>query len=111
MSILPKSATVVQPSQTTIDTRNVNKFREEMQPFFVEGGCLVLDMSNITFVDSAGLGVLLTTMKQIDGFGGSLRLASLQDEVLTLFRLVRMNRVFEIYGTVKEATGDQEVES
>lgn len=111
MSVSQKSATVVRPSQSTLDTRNVNKFRKEIQPSLVAEGHLVLDMSNITFVDSAGLGVLLSTMKQIDSIGGSLCLASLHEEVLTLFRLVRMNRIFEIFGSVEEAVKVQNSES
>lgn len=110
MSVLQKTmdnVTVVQPPHATLDTRTVSAFRDAMQPVLSEKGDVVLDMSNVTFVDSAGLGALLSAMKQITGIGGSLRLAGLNEEVLTLFRLVRMNRVFEIFGTVEEAIADQ----
>ncbi|MGD9126404.1 MAG: STAS domain-containing protein [Planctomycetia bacterium] len=111
MSVVQKpieNVSVIQPPTTTLDTRNVNEFRESIQEFLSEKKCLILDMSNVTFVDSSGLGVLLSALKQTSSVGGSLRLACLQDEVLNLFRLVRMNRVFEIFETVDEALADQE---
>ena len=106
MSVVQKTVenlTVVQPSLETLDTRNVSDFRESIQSLLMEGKNLVLDMSNITFVDSAGLGALLSALKQVSSVGGSLRLACLNDDVLNLFRLVRMNRVFEIFDSVDEA--------
>ena len=109
MSILQKpsdNVTIMQPPYSTLDTRNVSEFRDSVQSILRDGGNVVLDMSNITFVDSAGLGALLSAMKQITAIGGSLRLTGLHEEVLTLFRLVRMNRVFEIFDGIEEAIAD-----
>jgi len=103
-----ENVTIAQPPYTTLDTRNVSEFRDSLHPLLDKGGTVILDMSNVTFVDSAGLGMLLSAMKQITAAGGSLRLARLQEDVLTLFRLVRMNRVFEIFETLEEAVEDEE---
>ena len=111
MSVLQKTdknTTVVQPPHSTLDTRNVSEFRETIQSLLVQEENIVLDMSKVTFIDSAGLGALLSAMKQITAIGGSLRLAGLNNDVLTLFRLVRMNRVFEIFDTIEEAIASQD---
>jgi anti-sigma B factor antagonist len=111
MSVLQKPdehITVVQSPYSTLDTRNVSEFRDTMQSLHAQDENIVLDMSKVTFVDSAGLGALLSAMKQITTIGGSLRLADLNDDVLTLFRLVRMNRVFEIFDNVEEAIANQD---
>jgi anti-sigma B factor antagonist len=62
---------------------------------------LVLDMSSVGFVDSSGLGALVSILKSL-GPQGSLAVVGVQPGVLTLFRLTRMDKVFRILPTVPE---------
>ncbi len=94
---------IFRPEGETLDMRNATAFREEIRPIVNEGKHVVLDMSGVHFVDSTGLGALLSLMRGLAAQDGSLRMAGLQDQVLNMFRLVRMNMVFDIYGSVDEA--------
>jgi anti-sigma B factor antagonist len=66
---------------------------------------LVVDMSDVSFVDSSGLGALvsaLKTLKVLKG-GGDVRLANVQPPVVALLEIIRLHRVFASYPTVDQA--------
>lgn len=63
----------------------------------------VLDMSQLQFVDSSGLGAILSCLRELNKRDGDLSLCGLTKPVRTLFELVRMHRVFEIFNTREEA--------
>jgi anti-sigma B factor antagonist len=64
---------------------------------------LVLDLKDTTFIDSSGLSVIVTGLKQTREAGGFLRLAGLQLEVQSIFKLTMLDRVFEMYPDVESA--------
>lgn len=55
-----------------------------------------IDLSNTRFIDSSGLGVLLSLNKSMRGKGGSLKLLNPSAAVSQLIELTRLHRVFEI---------------
>ena len=61
-----------------------------------------LDLSNVSFVDSSGLGALVAVLKNI-GPGGSLRLWGLTPEVKSVFELTQLYKVFDIYELEQDA--------
>jgi len=65
---------------------------------------LVLDLSQTTFIDSSGLSAIVFGLKQTREAGGSLKLACLQSEVQSIFKLTMLDRVFEMYSTIDAAT-------
>ncbi len=73
------------------------KAREESAKNFV------LDLKKVNFIDSTGLGVLISLMRQLKDMGGRLRLTGLQEEVRSIFEITRLFRVFDISPTVEEA--------
>jgi anti-sigma B factor antagonist len=57
----------------------------------------MLDFSKCTFIDSTGLGVLVSAYKKCAEFNGSFRLRSVNNpNVLRVFRLSRLDKVFDI---------------
>ena len=52
--------------------------------------------SNTGYIDSSGLGVLVSLSKKIRESGGELRLASLNDDLKTLFELTKLDTLFQI---------------
>jgi anti-sigma B factor antagonist len=64
---------------------------------------LVFDMRNVKLIDSTGCGILLTCLKKLTGAGGDLRLCRVQTPVLTLFELLRIHRVVDMFDTREEA--------
>ncbi|HEU5355863.1 MAG TPA: STAS domain-containing protein [Actinocrinis sp.] len=67
---------------------------------------VVLDTSGISFLDSSGLGVLVSGHKRIRAHDGSLVLVAAQERILQLFRLTGLIRLFPPYPTVSEAIDD-----
>jgi anti-sigma B factor antagonist len=62
-----------------------------------------VDLSDVRFIDSSGLGALVSGFKNAVTYKGSLALAGFQDQVRSMFELTRLNRVFDIYVSEQEA--------
>lgn len=63
----------------------------------------LVDFSQTGYIDSSGLGVLVSLSKKIREAGGALRLASLNDDLKTLFELTKLDTLFQIAGSRDEA--------
>ncbi|MDJ0638584.1 MAG: STAS domain-containing protein [Paracoccaceae bacterium] len=68
-------------------------------------GRVVLDLGNVDFLDSSGLGAVVGAMKQL-GRDRKLDLASLTPTVEKVFRITRMDRVFRIFPDANAAVMD-----
>ena len=66
--------------------------------------CLVIDMAEVDFVDSSGLGSLVACLRSVKNLGGVVRIAALQDRVRAVFELIRLHQIFEIFDSVAVAT-------
>ena len=64
---------------------------------------VVIDTSDVTFLDSTGLGVLVGGLKRLRAHDGSLALAGGQERIVRLLRLTGLTRFFPPYATVAEA--------
>ncbi|SDC71461.1 STAS domain-containing protein [Ruegeria marina] len=86
-----------------IDAAMAIQFKEDMRSR-TEGGPerVVLDLSRVEFIDSSGLGAIVASMKQMGG-GRRLDLAGLTPMVDKVFRLTRMDTVFNLFATLDEA--------
>lgn len=56
-----------------------------------------LNFSKCNFIDSTGLGVLVSTYKKCKNVNGSLKLYSINEQVMRVFNMTRLDKVFEIY--------------
>ncbi|WP_322490026.1 STAS domain-containing protein [Chloroflexus sp.] len=64
---------------------------------------LVVDMSEVSFVDSSGLGALIGGLKATRLAGGDLRLASVGAQAQAILELTTLNRVLRLYPNVAAA--------
>jgi anti-sigma B factor antagonist len=64
---------------------------------------LVVDLSRVTYIDSAGLAALIEGMQKIEAYGGKLALAGLQETVRSIFEIARLDQVFRIFTDVNAA--------
>ncbi len=64
---------------------------------------LVVDLGEVDFVDSSGLGTLVGGLKAARIAGGDLRIARPNDQARTILELTTLNRVLRPYPTVEEA--------
>lgn len=87
-----------------MDAHNSGDLKEQMLQLFDDGKCnLVIDLSEVRFVDSSGLGALVSGFKNASAREGSLKLCCLQPQVRSMFELTRLHRVFEIFASLDEA--------
>jgi anti-sigma B factor antagonist len=64
---------------------------------------VVFDLRELRFVDSSGLGAILSCLRQLNGKGGDLKLCEMTKPVRALFELVRMHKIFDIYVSKDDA--------
>jgi anti-sigma B factor antagonist len=64
---------------------------------------LVIDLANVAYLDSAGLGALVSTLKLARARGGDVKFCGLQDIVRSVFDMTRLTSVVEIYPSREEA--------
>ena len=99
-------AAVVRPTSSRVDLEVAGEFRAALVQLIDSGHRhLVVDMSDVSFVDSSGLGALvsaLKTLKVLKG-GGDVRLANVQPPVVALLEIIRLHRVFASYPSVDQA--------
>lgn len=58
---------------------------------------LVIDMAGVDFIDSSGLGSLVSSLRTVNKLGGDIKISALQDQVRSVFELTRLHRIFGIY--------------
>src|SRR5213594_3869570 len=64
---------------------------------------LVVDLSGVTYIDSAGLAALIEAMQKVEGYGGKFLLAGLQETVRSIFEISRLDQVFQIFPDIDTA--------
>ena len=89
-----------------IDAASAIQFKERMREIAAPPGArVVLDMSNVRFLDSSGLGAVVAVMKAL-GPLRRLELSGLTPTVQKVFRLTRMDSVFIIHPSLPEGLRD-----
>lgn len=64
---------------------------------------VVFDLHRLKFIDSSGLGAFLAILKALHGKGGELKLSGMTKTVRTVFELVCMHKIFEIFNSADDA--------
>ena len=81
-----------------------NALREKVKGLLAEGKKkIVLNMDNITFIDSAGLGTLVAAHHSAKGQGASLRLCHLGSKFQEVLQITKLLTVFDVYDTAAQA--------
>jgi len=87
-----------------IDAHNSGELKEYLLHMIESGKTnILIQLGNVRFIDSSGLGALLSGNKNIAAKSGKFALINIQKQVLSMFELTRLNRVFEIYADLNEA--------
>ncbi|MFH1675783.1 MAG: STAS domain-containing protein [bacterium] len=64
---------------------------------------IIVDLAGVKYIDSAGMGTLISVLKATRESGGNMRVTSPSTQVRMVLELTRLNKVFEIYDTVDDA--------
>jgi anti-sigma B factor antagonist len=97
------AATIVRPLADRLDIEVASDFRSKLLSLIEQGHRhLVVDLDAVTFIDSSGLGALVSALKTIKRSNGSgdVKLARVQPPVVSLLEIIRLNRVFTTYADV-----------
>jgi anti-sigma B factor antagonist len=90
-----------------LDHENCEPFRAELAGHLDAavraGEPLVLDMSGLEYVSSAGLRCLMLAAKEASARQGRVMVAAMQPVVAEIFQISRFNLVFEVFPTLREA--------
>ena len=81
-----------------LDGTRTQELRDRISQAIEQGAKTILvDLKEVTFMDSSGLGALVTALKDVRAAGGKLCICSVNEQVKILFELTSMDRVFEIF--------------
>jgi anti-sigma B factor antagonist len=94
---------VIEIPGPSLDASNAKDFKNEVSAYLTSGTKVIFDMEHLGFVDSSGLGSILSCLRQLNASGGDLKLCGMTKPVRALFELVRMHRIFDIYETRDQA--------
>ncbi len=64
---------------------------------------LILDFSNVQFLSSAVLGLLMRISKKVYERGGQLKLCNISPRIYEIFKITRLNQIFDIHEDVDRA--------
>ena len=79
-------------------------FKDKLKAFVADGhDRVVMDLGNVAFMDSHGLGALIGALKALKQAEGHLVLANVSEPVAAVLRVTRLDRVFDVKPTVEEA--------
>lgn len=95
---------LIQVKEERLDAHNSGELKNQMLNLFEEGkNHIAIDLQDVRFVDSSGLGALVSGFKNASARNGNLKLCGLQPQVKSMFELTRLHRVFEIFPGTEEA--------
>lgn len=89
-----------------VDLHSVPQFRSAMQDAEskrdAENALILVDLSEVDFMDSSGIGVLIAHHRELEEAGGGLRIVA-GEAALKILRITNLDTVFGIYGSREEA--------
>lgn len=102
-----ESVTIVTVIEKRLDASIAPEFKQQMEEVIHKGGQqgkkqIILDISAIQFMDSSSLGAMVAVLKTM-GNQGKLIIIGATGVVLELFKLTRMDRVFNLSSDINEA--------
>jgi anti-sigma B factor antagonist len=88
---------IITPQVKRIDASIATDFKSKLVEFLDNGDkVIVLNLSEVDFIDSSGLGALVLILRKI-GADGRIKLCKLKEGVKSIFELTRLDKVFEIH--------------
>lgn len=64
---------------------------------------MVIELSQVTYIDSSGLATLVEILKGMRSYGGKMRLAGMSPKIKSLFEITKLDKLFEIMASEEEA--------
>lgn len=98
-----ENVTVVELQRKRIDASYAISLREDIVALIEQGAKkIVLNLGSVEFIDSSGLGALVSIMKAVGG-NQNMALCQVKDAVMTVLKLTRMDKIFVVLPGEAEA--------
>lgn len=96
---------VVKSLEKNLEAVNSREFKTKLVEYINQGkNVIVINLSKVEFIDSSGLGSLISILKMLSSSQkGGLAFCEIQEPVKRIFTLTRLNQVFPLYSTEEEA--------
>lgn len=88
----------------SLEGETSERFKQKVRGILDEGRRhLVVDLGRVEFIDSSGLGALISALKVLRAAGGDLKLVNLTPAVQTVLDITRLTRVFDVHPAAEDA--------
>jgi anti-sigma B factor antagonist len=88
-----------------LDTTTAGELEAALYGLLRKGQCkIVVDLSGVTYISSAGWGIFIGEIKEIRNRGGDLKLAGMVGDVFEVFQLLEFHTILEAYPSAEQAT-------
>jgi anti-sigma B factor antagonist len=95
---------VVAPQSERLDAAEATAFKGQIVDLVNQGHTrLLLDFSRVDFMDSSGLGALLSSLKTVSASGGKMVVCGVRGNLVNLFRLTKLESIIPVFGSREEA--------
>jgi anti-sigma B factor antagonist len=82
---------------------NVHLLKKKFQSFSPEENDFIFDLSGLEYLDSTGLGGIVSCLKAATGNDGDVKIACLQNKTKMVFEITRAYKIFDIFEDVNSA--------
>jgi anti-sigma B factor antagonist len=97
-------AAIIELKGSLIGGENAKLFRDKLYTLIKDGKKkVVVDMTDVKFVNSTGIGILISGYTTLKNAGGDLKLAHISDKVEGVLNITKLIQIFNIYYNVDEA--------
>lgn len=87
------------------------EFRDRVKSLVRDGFLkIVLDVSKIKWINSSGLGALISALATVNNNGGDLRIASVTEKIKSLFMITQLIKVFKSFESIDRAVASFQVD-
>ena len=87
-----------------LDTYNCGQLRSALVEHVESGeNRIIVDMTTVEYIDSTGLGSLVGGLKRVSEHGGTMRIVCNNPQILKVFEITSLNKVFPIFPTLQDA--------
>ena len=99
-----KNDFVILAVEGRVDNNTTPLLEEKVQNILdAEQGGLLMDFSDLDYINSSGLRILVMAFQKLNQSGGKLRLCGLKDYILEVFQISGYDKIFQLYPTREEA--------
>lgn len=102
-NVIKKEKHTVVEINNRLDTLNSREFKELVKELIDDHCLIVFDCSGMDFMDSTGLGALVSSLKYVNQAAGKLTIANLQPKPRIVFEITRAYKIFDVFDSLEEA--------